>query len=112
MHAGVPAEENLEMSSQPAAPETSYPPLPPPPATTYRQPPKSPGLALLLSFVFPGVGQVYNGQISRAVVFFSGFVTAIYCTVKIDPMPFGLFIPFVFFFSLVDAYGGAQKINR
>lgn len=99
------------MSSQPTgAPQQSPPPLPPAPGP-WPRPPKSPGLAALLSLLFPGVGQVYNGQPSKAVVFFFVFVAAIYGTAEIDPLPFAFLIPFTFLFNIVDAYRSADAIN-
>ena len=48
------------MSTPTSTPPSVPPPLPPA-MPAYATPPKSPGLALLLSFLFPGMGQVYNG---------------------------------------------------
>jgi len=90
--------------TRPAAP----PPLPPP---VYQRQPKSPGLAALLSLLFPGVGQIYNGQLAKALVVFMVFVSAIYATVTVDPMPFAFLIPFTYLFNLVDAYRSADAIN-
>ena len=110
------------MSSQPPAPESpeavapeAPPPLPPSPALTaapyVRQLPKSPGLAAFLS-LFPGLGQVYNGQVARAFVFFFGFVGSIYLTAEGYPFPFAFAIPFVFFYNMIDAWKGSTAINR
>ena len=100
------------MSTFPSNPEhLPPPPLPP----VYAPPPKLPKVPLLaavLSFVFPGLGQVYNGQINKAFAFFGGFVASMYCAINIDPMPFALFIPFVFLFGLVDAARSASAINN
>ena len=100
------------MSSPVAAPHETYPPLPPPgaPALVAR-PPKSPGLALLLGALFPGVGQLYNGQTAKAFALFAAFVGAIYLAAEVDGMPFGFFIPFVIFYSAIDAYRSAVAIN-
>lgn len=100
------------MSSPPAGPAEPLPSLPPPvlpPAGP--QLPKSPVLALILSFLFPGIGQVYNGQPAKAIFFFFAFVGSIYAVIEIDPIPFGLFIPFVVFYNLVDAWRSASLIN-
>jgi len=86
------------------------PPTLPPPSPAYVRPPKSPGLALLLS-LFPGLGQVYNGQPSKAFVFFFSWVGSIYGTARIDPFPFAFLIPFVYFYGLVDAYRSSTLIN-
>jgi hypothetical protein len=72
---------------------------------------KSPGLAFLLSLLFPGVGQIYNGQPAKALGFFFAFVSAIYAVVEINPMPFAFFIPFVYLYNLVDAWRTAMLIN-
>ncbi len=103
------------MSTPPSTP-TSTPPsapqqLPPAMLPAYARPPKSPGIALLLSFLFPGMGQVYNGQPAKALVFFAVFVGSIYGAVEGDPMPFALFIPFTVFYNLIDAYRSATILN-
>jgi TM2 domain-containing membrane protein YozV len=99
------------MSSYTAGNEGNVPPLPPPgPAPAYQRPPKSPGLALALS-LFPGLGQVYNGQPSKAFLFFFGWVGSIYGAVEIHPLPFAFLIPFVYFYNLVDAWRSASLIN-
>lgn len=93
---------------------TSPPPLPPGPAPApapYVQLPKSPGLAAFLS-LFPGLGQIYNGQMARAFVFFFGFVGSIYLTATGHEFPFAFMIPFVFLFNIIDAWKGATAINR
>jgi hypothetical protein len=90
--------------SLPAAPVYVPPPLP--------RAPKSPVLALVLSFLFPGMGQVYNGQLSKAVFIFAAFVGSIYGAVEGAPIPFAFCIPFVIFFNLIDAYRSAVIINE
>ena len=37
-----------------------------------KRPPKSPGLAGVLAFFFPGVGALYNGQVGRFFVHLQG----------------------------------------
>lgn len=56
---------------------------------------RSPGLAAILSVVFPGLGQVYNGQFGKAVFFF--------CTAW-------LIIPY--FIGVADAYLSARRISE
>jgi TM2 domain-containing membrane protein YozV len=91
-------------------PDTYPPPLPPPVATTLvARPPKRPGLAMFLS-LFPGVGQLYNGQTAKAFALFAAFASSIYLTDEVG-MPFGLVIPFVVFYSAIDAYRNAVMIN-
>jgi hypothetical protein len=80
----------------------------PPPAPVVK-PPKVPGIALILS-LFPGLGHVYNGQPAKAFVFFFSWAACTYLTIQ-EPIPFGLFIPFVYLYNLVDAWRSAVAIN-
>jgi len=82
--------------------------LPPPPAERQA---KLPVLAAALTFLFPGVGQIYNGQATKALVFFALFVGSITLVASGEPLPFAFGIPFVFFYSLIDAYRSAVLIN-
>jgi len=88
------------------------PPLPAPPPLPgpYSQPPKSPAAAVLLS-LFPGLGQIYNGQPAKALVFFLAWVGSI-AGAHDQPMPFGLMIPFVHLYNMIDAWRSATAINR
>jgi TM2 domain-containing membrane protein YozV len=89
----------------PTLPAPAATPAPPGP-----KPPKNPWLALVLS-LFPGLGQVYNGQPAKAFVFFSAWVGSIYGTAEIDPFPFAFLIPFVYLYNLIDAFRTASLIN-
>lgn len=73
------------------------------------QPAKNPGVAAVLSFLFTGLGQIYNGKLLKGFAFmavgalnvllmfvFIGFVTG----------------PIFWIFNIYDAYTGAEKINR
>jgi len=100
------------MSTSPAVTE-GVPTLPAPtPTTTPPGPklPKNPWLALVLS-LFPGLGQVYNGQPAKAFVFFFAWVGSIYGSAEISPFPFAFLIPFVYLYNLIDAFRTAALIN-
>jgi TM2 domain-containing membrane protein YozV len=100
------------MSTSPAGPE-GVPALPHPavaPAPVAPKPPKNPWLALVLS-LFPGLGQVYNGQPAKAFVFFFAWVAAIYGIVEVGPFPFAFLAPFIYFYNLIDAFRSAGAIN-
>jgi TM2 domain-containing membrane protein YozV len=90
------------MPTLPLPAAASAPPAP--------KPPKNPWLALVLS-LFPGLGQVYNGQPAKAFVFFSAWVGSIYGTAEIDPFPFAFLVPFVYLYNLIDAFRTATLIN-
>ena len=108
------------MSSQPNFSETTPPPLstgpalspaPYPMVAAPARLPKSPVAAALLS-LFPGLGQVYNGQTGKAFTFFGAWVACMFAAIQIDPMPFALMIPFAYLFNLVDAWRSAERINQ
>jgi hypothetical protein len=95
----------------PTSREASAPPALPAPRPALAPGLRSPGLAALLSFLLPGIGQVYNRQPAKALVFFFGFAGSIYATATTDPLPFALLIPFVYFYGIVDAYTSAAVLN-
>lgn len=81
---------------------------------TYRDPrAKSPALAILLS-AFPGLGQVYVGYtglgfIHMAVV--ASLITALSLGLGgLEPL-FGLFLPFTWLYSMIDAGRRAAFVN-
>ena len=101
------SSQTLESQSPPPA---ALPPAAMAPAAPYVRLPKSPGLAAFLS-LFPGLGQVYNGRIARAFLFFFGFVGSIYLSSHGQEFPFAFAIPFLFFWNMIDAWKGAAAIN-
>jgi TM2 domain-containing membrane protein YozV len=97
------------MSDELSPTETPRAPALPAPAAERQA--KLPVLAAVLTFLFPGVGQIYNGQITKAFVFFACFVGAISLSASGQAMPFAFAIPFVFLYALIDAYRSAVLIN-
>jgi hypothetical protein len=89
----------------PPSPPVAYSPVPAGPPL-----PKNPWIALVLS-LFPGVGQIYNGQLAKGLCFFFGEAFCIYGAADINWFPFAFLIPFVFFYNLVDAWRSATLIN-
>ncbi|MBA2441138.1 MAG: hypothetical protein H0V53_01860 [Rubrobacter sp.] len=70
---------------------------------------KSAGLAAVLSFLIPGLGQIYNGQIFKGlIVFVLGVINAALTTVFIGYITY----PIVVIYAVIDAYRAAEKINR
>src|SRR5512138_2021787 len=86
-------------------------PTPPPSPGAFVKLPKSSVLAVFLSFLLPGVGQVYVGQPAKAFLFLFGFVGCLYGVVEGAIFPFVFLIPFVYLFCLIDAYRGAEEVN-
>jgi hypothetical protein len=102
------------------SPETTPPAEYPPPPTTVVMPAavppipsplKAPWVALLLSLLMPGLGQVYNGQLSKAIFFFFAFSGSIYLITEGHPLPFAVFLPFIIFSNMIDAFRSATLIN-
>jgi hypothetical protein len=102
------------MSSQPLEPPTTTPPPPPsgPVLVAPASLPKNPWLAVVFSLLFPGLGQVYNGELAKALVFFASFVGSISLVAHGNPFPFAFFIPFIILFGLIDAWKVATAINQ
>ena len=76
---------------------------------TYQHPQiKSPGLAAVLSFLWGGLGQIYNGEIGKGLlIMFVQFINALLMLVLI-----GFFTwPIVWIWGIYDAYKTAERIN-
>ncbi len=102
------------MSSPETTPPAEHPALPPPtvaaPAVAAPRS-KEPWVALLLSLLMPGLGQVYNGQLAKAIFFFFAFSGSIYLITEGHPLPFAVFLPFIIFSNMIDAFRAATIIN-
>ena len=69
---------------------------------------KNPGLALLASFFFPGLGTLMNGQAGKGVAIFIGYAISWVLTIIL----IGLVGVFGFWaWGMVDAYQGAKRWN-
>jgi hypothetical protein len=91
------------------------PPLPEPPAEQPRAArlgeaaQKSPPLAAVLSFMVPGLGQVYAESRPRGGMLLASFVLAILLATL--AWPFIFLCIFLWFFGMFDAYREAQLFN-
>ncbi len=69
---------------------------------------KSSGIAVVLSFFIPGLGQIYNGQIGKGILFIIiGFILALSLIILIG---FVLY-PIFWIYNMYDAYKTAERIN-
>ena len=95
-----------------SGPDAPQPPRVDPPAYQGSTHKRSPALAAFLS-LFPGFGHLYNGEIGKALAFFSAFATCIFVTAETDggSVFFGLMIPFIVFYNMIEAYRSAERIN-
>jgi hypothetical protein len=112
-------EDNRYEAPPPAVPPP--PPLATEPAMPRTAPPiliekKSPGLAGILSGIFPGLGQLYLGLYQRSFKIAASFVGCIWVVSSgfmsghMNPV-FGLGIAFIWFFGIIDAVRQAKAIN-
>ena len=70
---------------------------------------KNPGLAFVLSFLFCGIGQIYNGQTVKGVVLLVLYAISIaLCTVIIGFVP----LVILWIYGMVDALRTTESINR
>jgi TM2 domain-containing membrane protein YozV len=70
---------------------------------------KNPAVAAILSFFLMGLGQAYNGQIAKAVVFLILYAISIFLTFFIIGF---VTTPILWIWSMVDAYSSSKKINQ
>lgn len=70
---------------------------------------KSPGLALVLSLVWSGVGQIYNGQVGKGI-----FLMVLYVISALMIFIVIGFIttPILWIYGMVDAYRTAERFNQ
>jgi TM2 domain-containing membrane protein YozV len=77
----------------------------PPPVMTRR---KNEGLAAVLSFLFLGLGQIYNGQIGKGILFIIvGVISVLSMLILIGFLLYPLF----WIYNIYDAYTTAKAIN-
>ena len=70
---------------------------------------KNPATAAILSFLFIGVGQAYNGEIAKAVVFLILYALSICLTFFMIGF---VTTPILWIWSTVDAYRSSQEMNQ
>jgi len=77
------------------------------------QPLKNPGIAAVLSFFWPGVGQIYNGQMTKGLILVG--INAICWLLNITLILSIIGIPIqvvLGLYAIFDAYNTAVKINK
>jgi len=70
---------------------------------------KSAGLAAVLSFFIPGLGQIYNGQIGKGIIFI--VLTFVFAATIIVFIGF-ILLPLFWIYNIYDAYNTAMDLNR
>ena len=75
--------------------------------------PKSPAFAGVLSFFFPGIGQIYNRQIYKGFIFILILAGLITLQEQGEAQPFlAIILGGFYFFQLIDAIQTAKLINQ
>jgi TM2 domain-containing membrane protein YozV len=72
------------------------------------EPLKNPGIAAVLSFLFTGLGQIYNGQIGKGIAF---IVVGFVCLALVIVLIGILLYPLFWIYNIYDAYTSAKGIN-
>lgn len=102
---GNPLTQTAERSIRPAAPVQ--------PPTHYAQqgPPvfyKNPSIATVLSFLWAGAGQIYNGEIAKGIAFIVLYGFSVLLMFVLIGF---ITTPILWIWSMVDADGSAKRIN-
>jgi TM2 domain-containing membrane protein YozV len=79
---------------------------PPKPAKIVNQ--RSPIVAAILTLIVCGLGQIYNGQLGKGIIY---LIVAIICGLLILAIIGIILLPIWYIIAIVDAYKTAQKIN-
>ena len=72
---------------------------------------RSPALALILSLIFVGLGQIYCGKVAKAIIFWAIiFITTL--IIVVYPLLGLLMLIGVYIYNAIDAYTTAKKYNE
>lgn len=70
---------------------------------------KNPGFALMLSFIVPGFGQLYNNQIQKGI----GFIVVWFISILLLVFIVGVFILLIIWiYAMYDAYNTSKDLNK
>ena len=70
---------------------------------------KNPAISVILSFFFMGLGQIYNGEIGKGILFIISYVIS--CLLMFVLIGF-ITTPILWIVGMVDAHSSANKINQ
>lgn len=76
------------------------------PHASYRQENRSPGIAAVMSFVIPGAGQIFNGQIGKGIMMCCLFAVGIFFSLFFIGIPI---LVGVWAWAIYDAYAVAEN---
>jgi TM2 domain-containing membrane protein YozV len=70
---------------------------------------KNPAVAVVLSFFWAGLGQLYNGQIAKGIIF---IIVHAVCVLSCYIIIGYVTPPIIWIIGMVDAYLSATKVNE
>jgi len=70
---------------------------------------KDPFLAAILSFLIPGLGQIYNGEVEKGIAY---FLVAFVCAVLIFLLIGIILSPIWYIYQICEANTSAKRINQ
>ncbi|MGH7948244.1 MAG: zinc ribbon domain-containing protein [Candidatus Binataceae bacterium] len=70
---------------------------------------KSPGLAAVLSFLWCGLGQIYNGEIGKGVAMLAAYMVSVILIFVVIGL---ITTPILWIWGMIDAYNTAERLNR
>lgn len=70
---------------------------------------KSSGLAAILSFLIPGLGQIYNGEITKGILFI--VLALVFAVLILFLIGIPLYV-ILWIYAIYDGYQGAERHNR
>lgn len=77
--------------------------------------PKNPVLALVCSFIVPGLGTIVNGEATKGMIILGSYMLSIVLSFSLAAILVGLaFLPVtlgIWVYGLIDAYRGAERFN-
>jgi TM2 domain-containing membrane protein YozV len=79
------------------------------PAPVYIADRKNPGVAAVLSFFWAGLGQIYNGQLAKGLLFMVAYAV---CVLLIFVLIGIILVPILWIIGMIDAYTTAQRYNE
>ncbi len=78
-----------------------------------QKPPKSPAVAAILSVIFPGAGALYNGLITKGILYILIFAGLVSIQDGPGGQPFkALILAGFYIFQIIDAINNAKAINQ
>lgn len=69
--------------------------------------PRYPGIAAVLSFIIPGLGQIYNGELGKGFSFVAGIVISSFLTAIFIGV---IFLVILWIWAVIDAYKTAEAM--